>query len=637
MHKKNLRALVVPFLLLGAFLISVLLLFSFRTDARRFTELTSELFKNELLPNTLDMHYTVAHPQNYGIYSYTPSLPVYSHKQELASNAQLENYIRSLSRIHPEKLNPEDAYTYALLSDYLDNAIDGSAFSYYNEPLSPGSGAQSQLPILLAEYTFRSKRDVEDYLSILEQSKDYFEGFIRYEQEKAEAGLFMADYSLEKVRLQCDTILDKESLHAGTHFLQTTFEERLQALLSQNIISQKDYETFVATNNRLLTTVMLPAYETLSDALFLLEGSGTNDEGLAHYPQGKEYYEYLLHHSTGSPRSVDEIKKLLYARFDEEYLAFQTFVRTHDELLASDTLSPDAALFPLTEPESILEDLQTKITEDFPALPAAESGAAPACTVKTVSKSLEPFSAPAFYLTPPLDDSSSNVIYINEAECPAGLELYTTLAHEGYPGHLYQSVYHQQRRQSEDLNPVRELLWYGGYQEGWALYTEFISYDYAIDFISSAGHKDEALLYTLEKYNRDLQLCLFSIIDIAIHYDGASPETIANLLSEFGISNPDSCRAIYEYIVEEPTNYLKYYLGYLEILELKEKARTLWGTGYSDLRFHTFFLESGPSDFKNLSIRLQQSTNFEKEYALLDTTSARNGKMNLNLSALFAE
>lgn len=637
MHKKNFRTFLVPFLLLGTFLISVLLLFSFRTDARRFTELTSELFKNELLPNTLDMHYTVANPQNYGIYSYEPSLPVYSRKQELSSNAQLENYILSLSYIHPEKLNPEDAYSYALLTDYLELALEGSSFSYYNEPLSPGSGVQSQLPILLAEYTFRNKRDVEDYLSILEQSKDYFEGFIRYEQKKAEAGLFMADYSLEKVRLQCDTILDKESLQAGTHFLQTTFEERLQTLLSQNIIRQKDYESYIATNNRLLSTVMLPAYETLSDALFLLEGSGTNSEGLAHFPQGQEYYEYLLCHSTGSTRSVDEIKKFLYAHFDAEYLAFQTFVKEHEELLTSDTLSPDAALFPLTEPGNILEDLQTRMAEDFPVLPAAESGAAPACTVKTVSKSLKPFSAPAFYLTPPLDDSSSNVIYINEAECPAGLELYTTLAHEGYPGHLYQSVYHQQHREAKDLNPVRELLWFGGYLEGWALYTEFISYDYAIEFITSAGHKDEALLYTLEKYNRDLQLCLFSIIDIAIHYDGASPETIANLLSEFGISNPDSCRAIYEYIVEEPTNYLKYYVGYLEILDLKEKARTLWGTGYSDLRFHTFFLESGPSDFNNLSIRLQNSVAFEKEYALLNITSARNGKTNSNPSAPFAE
>lgn len=630
MCKKNLRPLLVPLLLLAAFIISVIFLFSFHTDARRFTELTSELFKNELLPNTLDMHYTVAHPENYGIYSYEPSLPVYSHKQELVADAQLENYIEALSDIRPEKLEPEDAYTYTLLTDYLETASLGTTFPYYDEPLSPGSGMQSQLPILLAEYSFRSEQDVEDYLALLEQTKDYFEGFIRYEQEKAEAGLFMADYSLEKVRLQCDTILDEESLNAGTHFLQTTFEERLQNLLAQELISPKDYEHYIATNNRLLSTVMLPAYEELSDALFLLQGSSTNNEGLAHYPQGKEYYEYLLHRSTGSPRSTEEIKKLLYKHFDEEYRAFQSFVAENPSLIIDGNFSPNTALFPLTTPESILGDLQKRMAEDFPCLPLSNDADLPSCTVKTVSDSLEPFSAPAFYLTPPLDDSSSNVIYINEAECPAGLDLYTTLAHEGYPGHLYQSVYHQQYRQEEDLNPARELLWYGGYLEGWALYTEFVSYDYAIEAIEAAGYPKEALAFTLEKYNRSLQLCLFSIIDIAIHHDGASPETVAELLSGFGISEPATCRAIYEYIVEEPTNYLKYYLGYLEILNLKEEARTLWGTGYSDLRFHTFFLESGPSDFKNLSLRLEQSQALTQEYALLDVISARTGKISLN-------
>ena len=208
MLKKHLRSLLVPFALLAIFLVSVVCLFSFRKDERQFTELTTELFKIELLPNTLNMHYTVAYPKNYGIYSYDATLPVYSHKQELTSKAQLENYKKNLSLIRPEKLDPGEAYTYQLLKDYLDIASLGASFSYYEEPLSPGSGVQSQLPILLAEYTFRSKQDVEDYLKILEQTGDYFEGFIRYEQEKAEAGLFMSDVSLEKVLLQCDTILD---------------------------------------------------------------------------------------------------------------------------------------------------------------------------------------------------------------------------------------------------------------------------------------------------------------------------------------------------------------------------------------------------------------------------------------------
>lgn len=604
MRHKNLRVLGVLLSLATIFILSVIFLFSFRQDERKFTGLTSELFKSELLPNTLNMHYTVAYPKDFGIYSYDAALPVYSHKQELIGNARLENYIDILSDIDSSKLDSEDAYTYSLLNDYLELNFKGLDYMYYGEPLSPGSGVQSQLPILLAEYTFRTKRDVEDYLAVLEQIPEYFEGFIRYEQEKAEAGLMMADYSLDKVILQCDTIINEASLNSGTHFLQTTFQERIDTLLTQGIISEKDADIYVSTNNRLLASIVLPAYEMLGDSLLILKGNGVNGEGLAHFPQGKEYYEYVIHKSVGNTRSVEDIKKCLYDHFNKEYKNFQSFVAANPSLLTNADLCTDSSLFPITSPEEILEDLQQQMTNDFPALPATDGENFPDCRVKAVSDSLADFSAPAFYLTPPLDDSSRNVIYINEKDCPDGLALYTTLAHEGYPGHLYQSVYHQKQRLEEDLNPVRELLWYGGYLEGWALYTEFIAYDYAIDIMRQSGHEQDAILYELEKYNRGLQLCLLSITDIAIHYDGASLENVTALLSNFGITDPDTCRGIYEYIVEEPANYLKYYMGYLEILMLKEEARTLWGTGFSDLNFHTFYLENGPSDFDNLSNQL---------------------------------
>lgn len=630
MYKKYVKTLAVPLALLSVFLFSVILLFSFRRDSRKFTELTSEVFINELLPNTLSMHYTVARPADYGIYSYAATLPVYSHKETLLANAQLENYLRTLAGIRPEKLTSEDAYTYLLLNDYLETAHLGASFPYYEEPLSPGSGVQSQLPTLLAEYTFRTKRDVLDYLELLSQSKDYFESFIRYEQEKAEAGLLMPDYSLEKVQLQCNTILTEEELSAGTHFLQTTFRERLEELQAQGIITEKEAAAFLTANDTLLATVMLPAYESLSDALFLLQGKGTNEEGLAHTPKGREYYTYLVRRSTGSCHTLEEIKAMLYQQLAKEYRQLGTLLSEYPSLASMVKADNDGVRFPLTTPEEILADLQDRMAGEFPAFPTASGQAAPSCTVKTVSDSLEPFSAPAFYLTPPLDDSSSNVIYINESDCPAGLSLYTTLAHEGYPGHLYQSVYHQLYRERKKLSPVRELLWYGGYLEGWALYTEFIAYDYSADIIREAGYPEEALLYTLEKYNRSMQLCLFSILDFAIHYDGASLEDVTKLLSGFGISEPETCRSIYEYIVEEPANYLKYYLGYLEILLLKEEARTLWGTGYSELRFHTFFLENGPADFKNLSLRLKQSTPENTPPVLSCLISARNGKTGSN-------
>ena len=68
-----------------------------------------------------------------------------------------------------------------------------------------------------------------------------------------------------------------------------------------------------------------------------------------------------------------------------------------------------------------------------------------------------------------------------------------------------------------------------------------------------------------------------------------------------------SIDSVYEYLVEEPANYLKYYLGYLEFLSLKQQAMELWGNTYSNYKFHQFILETGPSDFTSLNAELRRN------------------------------
>ena len=470
----------------------------------------------------------------------------------------------------------------------------------------PSSGMQSQLPILLAEYAFRTERDVTDYLSILDQTDEYFASLLVFEQEKAQAGLLMPASSLEKVKEQCDTIVTSEALEAGTHFLQSTFTERVDALCQEGILTEEEAQAYQMQNDRLLKTVLLPAYEALADGLFVLEDTSIPLEGLASKPEGRAYYEYLLVSETGSYRSIEEIKELLSAKFSQEYEAIQRIVAQNPTLVQR-LSSEEYAVFPYTEAEEMLLDLQRRMSGSFPQLPE-DTSAMPAVTVKAVSQSLEEYCAPAFYLTAPLDDTDSNVIYINEKNSPGGLELYTTLAHEGYPGHLYQTVYSNRSFLSQGENKVRQLLWYGGYQEGWALYVEFLSFDYASALLEENGRSQDALCVQLEKHNRSLQLCLYSLLDIMIHDQGASFRQVAEVLENFGITQVSSIKAIYAYIAEEPCNYLKYYLGYLEILSLQQEAMAQWGDSYSDYAFHTFFLDCGPSDFTSLKERLLETT-----------------------------
>ncbi len=294
------------------------------------------------------------------------------------------------------------------------------------------------------------------------------------------------------------------------------------------------------------------------------------------------------------------MQEMLYIQFDTLRAELMN-LRKQD----ADPQIADRHTHPLSV-EDILTFLQEDMKEDFPSLlsgspdqsknPLKRQLPAVSCDIKYISKSLSASSAPAFYLTPPMDAFDKNVIYINPDSSLEGAALFTTLAHEGFPGHLYQTVYTRESGIADRKNPLRGILDYPGYCEGWALYVELGSYDYAANYY--------AIDTDIQKTARSLELCLCALLDLHIHYYGLTLPQTQSLLAGFGIP-ADSAENIYSYIEQEPANYLKYYLSYLEILSLKQDAEALWKEEYSDYRFHRFYLDAGPSDFSSLQEKLQ--------------------------------
>lgn len=589
------------------FILLTTFLYNRLNEDARFEKFTEELFKSELCSNPINLHYTLSDASKYGIDESSLTLPVYHAGEALENMDKADEVLISLQKFHPEKLSSVNQYTYILLSSYLTASKESSSYLYYDEPLSPSSGIQSGLPLLLSEYRISSVADIKNYLSILSQIPSYLEGIILYEQEKADHGLFMSDASVNKVIDQCVMLMDPQQLESGNHFLETTFAQRLDNLIANGIINESEKQAWLLENNRLLSTIVAPAYDKLADELTLLKGSGNIPQGLAYYPDGKEYYQANLRLTTGSYRSIQEIKEMLVSDFEKNYTAMILLFQKQPDL--NYMLADNDTSFPELSPEDMLLKLQSMITDDYPAITylaenSSAGGSSSAeksirCSVKYVDEYLAPYSAPAFYLTPPIDNASENIIYINPLDTTDGLTLFTTLAHEGYPGHLYQTVYHQNYLQAVDACPLRSILYYGGYVEGWAMYVELNSYDYAIRLARDA-HPEAETLYMAEKLNRQIQLCLYSLLDIIIHYEGASYERVNTILSAIGFTEEENIHDIYEYIVEEPCNYPKYYLGYLEIESLKRNAKTIWGDSYTPYRFHTFMLDNGPADFRTL-------------------------------------
>lgn len=579
----------------------------------QFESFAEDFFLQELRSDPIHFHYTVDDPSAYGIDESELTMPVYQAGDASNDIFALSQVSSQLEKYGHRHLSERNRYLHGLLSSYIDALNLTAAYPYFAEPLSPSSGAVSELPILLAEYRLDTVEDVEQYLSILEQIPDYFDGLILYEQEKAAAGLFMSDTAADKVIRQCSALMDPNQLENDTHFLEITFANRLEALMERGVLTKEASLSYQSNNNRLLTTVVAPAYDRLADELTLLKGSGKDTCGLAHYPGGREYYKALLRLQTGSARGIDEIKQLLYSDLMANYTALMKLLQDNASL--QEQFNTEPALLPEMSPAEILDYLADAMEQDYPSVPQGKDTVLIDCTVKYVDDSMEPYSAPAFYLTPPIDNVLNNTIYINALDTSDDLSLFTTLAHEGYPGHLYQTVYSQSSWNLSGTTPLRSILYYGGYVEGWAMYAELSSYDYAIGL--AGGKHPEAVPYYLAcRLDRQIQLCLYSLLDIAIHHDGAALEDVQEILDSFGSMDTGTVKAIYAYIAEEPCNYPKYYLGYLEIMELKKQAAEIWcndhqitaadnGSVYENsdflYYFHSFLLENGPADFKTLS------------------------------------
>ena len=540
----------------------------------RFEKYIDQIFQEELKGNTLNLHYTLAYPEDYGIKDYSVSLGTMK-PEALKENLEETRVLnKKLKSFDSGQLSEENQIIYDILSLEFSSQLSLGSSYLLAEPLGPNLGIQAQLPILLAEYTLRTSADIKDYFSLLSQIPDYFQSILEFEEEKARRDLFMSDASADRIIRQCQSFMET----GEENYLYSMFRQQIEELLTEKRITQDQADSFIEMQEKLMDQCVFPAYLTLSQGLEDLKGQGKNSGGLAHLEGGKEYYVYLIRSTVGDYRSPEEILQSLFLRLQTDYRKVQELLSSDPQLLSrAYNLTPSDL-----SPEQMLDYLQHVVTDDFPGVEVDSY------EVKYVPESMEDFSSPAFYLTPPVDTLTPNTIYINQASQVSPAELFTTLAHEGFPGHLYQTVYFSK----QDHHPIRELLSCSGYIEGWATYVEALSYDYASPFL----HIDQEILDFL-CLNRSISLCLYAILDLGIHDQGWNAQTTADTLAVFGISDPDTCQEIFQYIVENPANYLKYYLGYLNFLDLREEVHSTAGSSFSPRDFHKNLLDIGPAPF----------------------------------------
>ena len=536
-----------------------------------FDEFAMDIFLDEITTDTISLHYSLAQPENYGISDFPITLGSVS--DAVSFDETTTTTYEQLLVYEDTDLVLEDRRTYNTLKHHLELLMQNDFSPYLSELLGPTTGYQAQLPIILAEYRFETAEDVNHYLDLLPCVYDYFKEIAEFEKAKSAAGYFMNDETAKEIIAQCeDFVKDPDN-----NFLISTFEERLSDLS----LTASEKTELILANQSALYAYLFPAYELLADTLTECLSTGKNEFGLYYFENGTKYYELLTKLHTGSDKSVAQLKEMLLTAITSGCNAM-ALALSEEPALYDSALEPD---YPETDPAEIISYIEKKSAEHFPFVDCS------GYEVKYIPEALQDYVSPAMYLIPPMDRYNAGVIYINQNPLYEEATLFPTIAHEGYPGHLYQTV----ATLSSDIHPLRYLLANTGYEEGWATYVETYCYKYA-GFSNS--------LTTFLQADQLATLCLYALSDIYIHYDGYTPEQLSTFLTAYGFPK-ESAYLIYQTLLAEPGAYLPYAVGCLEFLELKNLAVELWDSEYSDYRFHEFLLSAGPMPFALLRDELQ--------------------------------
>ncbi len=575
-----------PFLLLLLVSFMICLFYpEFGWKDSKFIAISNSILESTFKQDSLSLYFSFQKPDQFGLDTRDCALPLYQREEYLTSSTALEETISSLKKIDPDQLSKQARSTYEVLLPYLEQQKKGTAFPYFEEPLSPTGGIHISLPVLLAEFPIGTQEDLEHYLSILSLIPEYFESMVAFETDKATKGMFMSSEDADLVISQCEFF----SSTTGEKLFLDCFQLTLETLFSED---PETYQRFEQEHASIIHNKIAPAYEKLGNSLLLLKESGKPRNGLCQYENGRQYYEYLIQRQIGTDATTEEISQKLYARLQELYTELAQISRS------------DSTLTPMSP---TLDEKQSMITDCLPAIessmghlfPLLEE--TPHLEIKPIPNELAAYTAPAYYFVPAISlcrkgdiSDLKNHIYVNREITEDSTELFTTLSHEGYPGHMFQHVYFLSSQGVSKKNILRYCLDFPGYSEGWAMYVELLSFTHA--------GENKTYLEML-RLSREIQLCLLCILDIRIHDGGAQVGDITPYLARIGITDPDTIENVYCYLINEPGTYLKYYGGYLEILECKELYRQACmkeEKTYSDLDFHTFFLTHGPDSYMNI-------------------------------------
>jgi uncharacterized protein (DUF885 family) len=501
----------------------------------------------------------------------------------------LQDIMASMRLYTDDELSESELISKKIVMELLGNPDQQKKFRFHGYPVNQISGLQINIPRFLDTFhRVRTAEDAENYIARLAKvdtkMEQNMEGLLVREQMGIIPPTFVIDKSLDIMREFVAQPVEENVLYVS-------FGEKME---KAEEISNADGMAFLQQAAAEIEGTVYPAYQSYIDYFTALRAKSSNDAGVWKFPDGEEFYNYMLQVNTTTDMTADEIHRIgleevdriqaeMLAIFEAEgydiALGFTALIEQladEDRFYYSDSDEGREAI--LADYAAIIEEIDAGLDSAFSSRPKA------AVEVRRVPEFSEKTSAGAYYNGPSMDGSRPGIFYANLYDIKATPKygMRTLAYHEAVPGHHYQIA---TQRELEGVPEFRKQTGFTAYSEGWALYAERVAWE--------LGFQNDPY-DNLGRLQAELFRAVRLVVDTGIHAKRWTREqAIDYMLTNTGMAESDVVAEIERYIVW-PGQATAYKVGMMEILRLRDEARDALGDAFDIRDFHDVVLKNGP-------------------------------------------
>lgn len=578
-------------------------------ENEEFATFLDEFFVEYLEGDQLACNIFCENPENFGLERYAATWYTYSSitDEDITHDIGVFNEMLDELEVYKDaRLSTLQQSAYNTIEDFLVSTIKEyeikDSFFMRNLYVDQFGGYVADFGTYMESYSLRCEDDVKDIVSFIKSSADAFPSYLVYLEEKTEKGYALSDFTVTSMRTYLAEVLgliDSEGneIPAETekepYYLVNIIGARIDAVDFLTEEQKAAYKAQVATEMEESFMVGVKAlYDGLEEFLGKLSKS---DEGyLTAYENGQEYYLLQLEGLFGlEDFDVEEYIAELDAYFNQYSNMLMTL---QTKIVQENKITSYAQLEEYLEKHCIYDGTPEEMIgylKEFAKTIVPELESDPDIYIKEMDEaSAKVSNAVAYYMKSALDNTAGEYITLNPTKLGGKNDVLSTMAHEGYPGHLYAYV----RSKELGLSNLATVMTSTAHGEGWATYVSLQLFKYA-----QSNSTDQNFKNAMEYYiaNEALGHILESRLDVGILYEGWTVKQVAAFLDENGY-NGDAAQEIYDLIIETPAVYPAYGYGKMFFVKLHNEAKALLGNYYDEIEFNDMLLSKGWTDLGEL-------------------------------------